>query len=70
VINPAAFDPQSPLLHGFQEYNETMSFAPKHDWQWYDQIVSEHEIERSAELSPAERFEVYADYFETARHGS
>jgi hypothetical protein len=42
-----------------------MSFAPQHDWNYYDNVVESHETNRVSNLSPFERFQIYEDYFET-----
>ncbi len=44
-----------------------MDFAPKRDWKFYEQSISPTNAERTTALSPEERFEIYADYFDTLR---
>lgn len=44
-----------------------MDFAPKRDWKFYEQSVAMNNAVRTATLSPEERFEIYANYFDTLR---
>jgi hypothetical protein len=45
-----------------------MEFAPKRDWKFYEQSVASTLAERAVTLTLEERFEIYADYFDTIRH--
>lgn len=40
-----------------------MSFAPYRDWDFYRSVASRHDV--SIERTPEERFQVYADFFDT-----
>jgi len=40
-----------------------MAFAPQHDWETYDSIVSKHELKRQLAMTPQEKFERYANLF-------
>ena len=40
-----------------------MSFAPNRDWDFYRSVASRHDV--SIERTPEERFQVYADFFDT-----
>lgn len=42
-----------------------MTFAPKHDWNFYEQSVSTFDRNKSHSRTPEERFSVYEDYFDT-----
>ena len=42
-----------------------MTFAPNHDWNFYDQSVSTFERNKAHLRTPEERFLIYEDYFDT-----
>lgn len=44
-----------------------MPFAPNHDWEFYDQKLAAYHASRCQKLTPAEKFEIYDDYYSTLR---
>lgn len=42
-----------------------MTFAPKHDWNFYEQSVSTFDRNKAHSRTPEERLSVYEDYFDT-----
>ena len=42
-----------------------MTFAPKHDWNFYEQSVSTFDRNKAHLRTPEERFSIYEDYFDT-----
>ncbi len=42
-----------------------MEFAPQQNWRLYNTLLAPYSTERAKSLTPAERFEIYIDYFDT-----
>ena len=57
---------EGPLDRGnLCSYTVTMTFAPKHDWNFYEQSVSAFDRNKAHSRTPEERFSIYEDYFDT-----
>ena len=42
-----------------------MTFAPRHDWDFYEQSVSTFDRNKAHSRTPEERYSIYEDYFDT-----
>jgi hypothetical protein len=47
------------------EYNFSMSDTPQRDWAYFETISREYRIARLRNMSPEEKFVVYADMYNT-----